>query len=92
MGSMRLPVSQSSASEVTESRELLRNKAVQEGRRRGPDPPPRPRRVTDSPTAGLTAREALRHDACGTPLEARWYCPTCERSIPDGEAADDRLI
>lgn len=44
------------------------------------------------PVEGETAREALRHDACGTPLEARWYCPTCERSISDGEAADDRLI
>src|SRR6476469_10882830 len=21
--------------------------------------------------------EPLRHDRCGTPLEARWYCPTC---------------
>jgi DNA-binding HxlR family transcriptional regulator len=20
-----------------------------------------------------------RHDACGTPLEARWYCPTCDQ-------------
>jgi DNA-binding HxlR family transcriptional regulator len=22
--------------------------------------------------------EASRHLACGTPLEARWYCPTCD--------------
>src|SRR6201986_2235854 len=22
--------------------------------------------------------EATRHTACGTPLEARWYCPTCD--------------
>ncbi|HVE76008.1 MAG TPA: helix-turn-helix domain-containing protein, partial [Actinomycetota bacterium] len=21
--------------------------------------------------------EAIRHDTCGTALEARWYCPTC---------------
>lgn len=41
---------------------------------------------------GEPAHEALRHDACGTPLEARWYCPTCERSIADGEAAEDRRI
>jgi DNA-binding HxlR family transcriptional regulator len=36
---------------------------------------------------GLTgdAPEALRHAACGTPLEARWYCPTCSRSVEDGE-------
>jgi DNA-binding HxlR family transcriptional regulator len=25
--------------------------------------------------------EPLRHDACGTPLEARWFCPTCERVV-----------
>jgi DNA-binding HxlR family transcriptional regulator len=24
-----------------------------------------------------------RHDACGTPLEARWWCPTCERPAPN---------
>jgi DNA-binding HxlR family transcriptional regulator len=32
--------------------------------------------------------EPLRHAACGTPLEARWHCPTCERLVdeadPDG--------
>jgi len=26
------------------------------------------------------------HAACGTPLEARWYCPTCERVT---ERSDD---
>jgi DNA-binding HxlR family transcriptional regulator len=44
------------------------------------------------PLEGETAHEALRHDACGTPLEARWYCPTCERTVADREAAEDRLI
>lgn len=31
--------------------------------------------------------EPLRHEACGTPLEARWHCPTCERTVaePDTE-------
>jgi DNA-binding HxlR family transcriptional regulator len=29
--------------------------------------------------------EPLRHEACGTPLEARWHCPTCERLVDDGE-------
>jgi DNA-binding HxlR family transcriptional regulator len=27
--------------------------------------------------------EAPRHPACGTPIEARWYCPTCDRLIDD---------
>ncbi len=31
-----------------------------------------------------------RHDVCGTPLEARWYCPTCDRiADEDPEAAPD---
>jgi DNA-binding HxlR family transcriptional regulator len=29
-----------------------------------------------------------RHDACGTPLEARWWCPTCQNPV-DGEEADE---
>ena len=29
-----------------------------------------------------------RHAACGTPVEARWWCPTCEHPV-DGEEADD---
>jgi len=28
--------------------------------------------------------EPLRHEACGTALEARWYCPTCERTSRGG--------
>lgn len=32
--------------------------------------------------------EPFRHDACGTALEARWYCPTCERTVEDAEATD----
>jgi DNA-binding HxlR family transcriptional regulator len=29
---------------------------------------------------------APRHSVCGTPMEARWWCPTCERPVPDEEA------
>jgi DNA-binding HxlR family transcriptional regulator len=29
--------------------------------------------------------EPLRHEACGTPLEARWNCPTCERLVAENE-------
>jgi DNA-binding HxlR family transcriptional regulator len=25
--------------------------------------------------------QAPRHPACGTPVEARWYCPTCDRLV-----------
>ncbi len=27
--------------------------------------------------------EPLRHSPCGTPLEARWWCPTCDLPIDD---------
>lgn len=25
--------------------------------------------------------EAIRHDLCGTPLEAHWYCASCDRVV-----------
>ncbi len=30
----------------------------------------------------------LHHATCGTPVEARWWCPTCARSVADDEAPD----
>ncbi len=32
--------------------------------------------------------EPLRHDVCGTPLEARWHCPTCGRTVDDTDAIE----
>ena len=32
--------------------------------------------------------DGLRHAACGTSLEARWYCETCERAVDHDETAD----
>ena len=34
--------------------------------------------------------EGARHPACGTPLEARWWCPSCEAVVDD--AGDDDLV
>ncbi len=31
--------------------------------------------------------ESPRHGVCGSPLEARWWCPTCEEALES--AADD---
>jgi len=31
--------------------------------------------------------EPPRHAACGTPLEVRWYCPTCDQTV-DEDAAE----
>ena len=32
--------------------------------------------------------EPPRHQACGTPMEARWYCPTCELPVQDEDMDD----
>lgn len=36
--------------------------------------------------------EELRHESCGTPLEARWYCPTCSRSVDAAEGSALRSV
>ena len=36
--------------------------------------------------------EPLRHAACGTPVEARWYCPTCDRPVEGSEAEQVRRV
>jgi DNA-binding HxlR family transcriptional regulator len=33
--------------------------------------------------------ETLRHQTCGTPLEPRWYCPTCARTVENGERQEE---
>jgi DNA-binding HxlR family transcriptional regulator len=38
--------------------------------------------------AGWGARDVggqIRHSVCGTPLEARWWCPTCEQPVTDDD-------
>lgn len=32
-----------------------------------------------------TGGEPLRHDRCGTAIEARWFCPTCAIAVGDAE-------
>ena len=36
--------------------------------------------------------EPMRHAACGTPLEARWFCPTCARAVESAEADEVRYV
>jgi DNA-binding HxlR family transcriptional regulator len=36
--------------------------------------------------------EPIRHALCGTPLEARWYCPTCSLPVDDPDAAQERVV
>ena len=35
--------------------------------------------------------QRLRHAACGTPVDARWYCPTCARVTEDAESGSLRF-
>jgi DNA-binding HxlR family transcriptional regulator len=48
------------------------------------------RLLTDWGARHSETREAPRHGRCGTPLEARWYCPTCGEPV-DGDADDENL-
>lgn len=34
----------------------------------------------------------LQHQACGTPVEARWWCPTCAVEVDDDDASDLRWV
>jgi DNA-binding HxlR family transcriptional regulator len=36
--------------------------------------------------------DAPTHAACGTPLEARWYCPTCDHVVDDAESSTVRYV
>lgn len=36
--------------------------------------------------------DGTRHRACGTPLEPRWYCPTCARLVEEGQADEGELF
>jgi DNA-binding HxlR family transcriptional regulator len=42
--------------------------------------------------AGWGARRAggtaPRHVVCGTPMEARWWCPTCEQTVSEEEGEE----
>jgi DNA-binding HxlR family transcriptional regulator len=41
-----------------------------------------------APGTAASGDASLQHEPCGTALEARWYCPTCERSVADAEGSD----
>jgi DNA-binding HxlR family transcriptional regulator len=36
--------------------------------------------------------EAIRHELCGTPLEAHWYCASCDRMVDQGAETEIRLV
>jgi DNA-binding HxlR family transcriptional regulator len=43
------------------------------------------------PGAGEPLTEGPRHVVCGSPLEARWYCPTCARTVDEHEDSSLRF-
>jgi DNA-binding HxlR family transcriptional regulator len=42
--------------------------------------------------AGVEPHDPLRHATCGTPLEARWYCPTCTVAVRESDAPETRSV
>ena len=48
------------------------------------------RLLSDWAARHTDAPETPRHPACGTPLQARWYCPTCDH-LADHEPNADAL-
>src|SRR5258706_13095313 len=42
--------------------------------------------------AGLELHDPLRHATCGTPLEARWYCPTWSVAVSDTDGPETRQV
>ena len=36
--------------------------------------------------------EPLHHERCGTALEARWWCPSCQVVVDDDDAGDAELV
>jgi DNA-binding HxlR family transcriptional regulator len=39
-------------------------------------------------SARARAAAPVHHATCGTAVEARWWCPTCDRVVADDEAPD----
>jgi DNA-binding HxlR family transcriptional regulator len=50
------------------------------------------RLLADWGSRGAADAEPIRHETCGTPLEARWYCPTCTTIVDDATAPGERTL
>ena len=50
------------------------------------------RLLADWGARGSAHAEPMRHAACGTPVEARLWCPTCSRAVEEPEADDLRFV
>lgn len=90
---------------LSERLRRLESSGVVESRRYSSKPPRVEYRLTAAGRGLAAVVEALdrwggsgdapgpSHRRCGTPMELRWYCPTCEELVLPGEAdADDDLV
>ena len=50
------------------------------------------RLLADWGARGSAHAEPMRHGLCGTPVEARLWCPTCARSLEESEADALRFV
>lgn len=50
------------------------------------------RLLADWGSRGSTHAEPMRHALCGTPVEARLWCPTCARALDEAEADELRYL
>jgi DNA-binding HxlR family transcriptional regulator len=50
------------------------------------------RLLADWGSRGSASAEPMRHALCGTPVEARLWCPTCARSLDEPEADELRRL
>ena len=50
------------------------------------------RLLADWGSRGSTHAEPMRHATCGTPVEARFWCPTCARAIDEPDADELRFV
>jgi DNA-binding HxlR family transcriptional regulator len=50
------------------------------------------RLLADWGSRGSATAEPMRHSLCGTPVEARLWCPTCARTLDEPEADELRFV
>jgi DNA-binding HxlR family transcriptional regulator len=50
------------------------------------------RLLADWGARGSAHAEPMRHAPCGTPVEARLWCPTCSRAVEEPEADELRFV
>jgi len=50
------------------------------------------RLLADWGARGTVDADPMRHGRCGTPLETRWFCPTCQVAVDQGDAHEARTV